>query len=133
MTVSDPELPIATLVIRPWPDPVIDKLGHDPRSVYVEQFWLSVLGPSTTWLLRQVAAGLDVRPEGFEMDLPATARALGLGNKGGRHSLFMRSLRRCEQFGLAARTRMAPWPSGATSRPLPPAGRAPPRRPPSCP
>src|SRR5438552_2082764 len=27
----------ATLAVRPWPDPVIDALGHDPRSAYVEQ------------------------------------------------------------------------------------------------
>jgi len=101
VTVADPELPIARLVVRPWPDPVIDKLGHDPRSAYVERFWLSVLGPSTTWLLRRLASGLDEQPDGFEMDLPSTARALGLGNKGGRHSPFMRSIRRCQQFGLA--------------------------------
>ena len=49
------------------------------------------------------------------MDLPATARALGLGNKGGRHSPFMRSLRRCEQFGLAPR-----GPGWRHGRPAPP-------------
>ena len=31
-------------VVR-WHDPLIDQLGHDPRSRYVEQFWLGVLGP----------------------------------------------------------------------------------------
>jgi len=54
-----------TLAIRPWPDPVIDNLGLDPRSTYVETFWLGVLGPSTTWLLRRMAAGLEASPEGF--------------------------------------------------------------------
>ena len=38
----------ATLAVRPWPDPVIDALGHDPRSAYVEQYWLGILGPSST-------------------------------------------------------------------------------------
>ena len=38
----------ATLAVRPWPDPVIDALGHDPRSAYVEQYWLGILGPPTT-------------------------------------------------------------------------------------
>ena len=33
---------------EPWLDPVIDELGHDPRSAYVETFWLPVLGPPTT-------------------------------------------------------------------------------------
>ena len=27
--------------------PRIDTLGHDPRSWYVERFWLSVLGPTS--------------------------------------------------------------------------------------
>ena len=34
-----------TLTIRPWPDPLIDTLGYDPRSRYVETFWLPTLGP----------------------------------------------------------------------------------------
>ena len=90
-----------TLAIRPWPDGVIDALGHDPRSSYVEQFWLGILGPSTTWLLRRLAAGLEANPGGFDLPLADTARALGLGTKGGRHSPFMRALGRCCQFGLA--------------------------------
>ena len=32
--------------------PLIDRLGHDPRSRYVERFWLGILGPSTTLVLR---------------------------------------------------------------------------------
>lgn len=35
------------LTIRPWPDDVIDSLGHDPRSHYVETYWLGILGPPT--------------------------------------------------------------------------------------
>jgi len=88
------------LEIRPWPDPVIDSLGHDPRSAYVEQFWLGILGPSTTWLLRRLAAGLETSPAGFSLPLADTARALGLGDKGGRHSPFMRALGRVCQFDL---------------------------------
>ncbi|MGH9190727.1 MAG: hypothetical protein ACRD0Q_12000 [Acidimicrobiales bacterium] len=100
---TDDQLPptLAALAIRPWPDGVIDALGFDPRSSYVEQFWLGILGPSTTWLLRRLATGLDAAPDGFELDLAATATALGLGSKGGRHSPFMRSLARCCQFDLA--------------------------------
>jgi hypothetical protein len=29
---------------------VIDAVGHDPRSTYVEMFWLSILGPSRVCL-----------------------------------------------------------------------------------
>ncbi len=93
--------PVTLLPIRPWPDGVIDALGHDPRSAYVEQFWLGVLGPSTTWLIRRLAAGLEASPAGFDLDLADTASALGLGGKGGRHSPFMRALGRCCQFDLA--------------------------------
>jgi hypothetical protein len=90
-----------TLEIRPWPDPVIDTLGHDPRSHYVETYWLGVLGPSTTWLMRRLASGLEASPAGFTLPLADTARALGLGDKGGRHSPFVRALSRCIQFDLA--------------------------------
>jgi hypothetical protein len=89
-----------TLDIRPWPDPVIDAVGHDPRSHYVEEYWLSILGPSTVWLLRRMATGLEASPGGFTMPLSDTAKALGLGNKGGRHSPFMRALGRVCQFDL---------------------------------
>lgn len=46
MPVAIPDLSTDLLTIRPWPDEVIDALGHDPRSAYVERFWLGVLGPS---------------------------------------------------------------------------------------
>lgn len=93
--------PATTLSIRPWPDGVIDALGHDPRSQYVEKFWLGVLGPSTTWLLRRLAAGLEDEPAGFDLQLRETALALGLGSRGGRNSPFMRALSRVCQFDLA--------------------------------
>ena len=101
MTITLPEAPTSMLTVRPWPDPVIDAVGHDPRSHYVEQFWLGVLGPSTTWLMRRLAAGLETEPAGFELPLADTARALGLSDKGGKHSPFVRALGRCVQFELA--------------------------------
>ncbi|MDP9070516.1 MAG: hypothetical protein M3N68_04390 [Actinomycetota bacterium] len=101
MSVPPPAPTTDTLTIRPWPDEVIDALGHDPRSRYVEIFWLGILGPSTTWLLRRLVAGLEASPAGFDLPLADTARCLGLGDKGGRHSPFMRSLARLVQFDLA--------------------------------
>jgi len=95
-----PDTTLETLTIKPWPDPVIDQVGHDPRSAYVERFWLAVLGPSTTWLLRRMAAGLEQAPAGFDLPLADTARALGLGGDG-RHSPFVRALGRCCQFEMA--------------------------------
>src|ERR1700694_6322502 len=90
--------PSDSLLIRPWPDDVIDALGFDPRSAYVETYWLGILGPSTTWLLRRLVAGLDIAPEGFELPLAETARQLGLGDRGGRHSPFLRAVTRTVQF-----------------------------------
>ena len=97
-------LPAETLHVLPWPDEVIDSLGFDPRSVYVEAFWLPVLGPSTTWLLRRLVAGLDDAPEGYELPLSETARSLGLGDRGGRNSPFIRAIARTVQFELATPT-----------------------------
>jgi hypothetical protein len=90
-----------SLTIRPWEDQTVDPVGFDPRSPYVERFWLGVIGPSTTWLIRRIAAGFDAAPDGFEMPLGETARALGLGDRGGRHSPFLRTVNRMIQFDLA--------------------------------
>lgn len=99
-----PEVVPAHLLVRPWVDPVVDQVGHDPRSAYVEQFWLATLGPSTTWLLRRLVSGLDEAPDGFELDLATTARALGLGTRAGRNSPFLRALERSRQFSLTRET-----------------------------
>lgn len=89
------------LLVRPWVDPVVDHLGHDPRSPYVERFWLAVLGPSVTWFVRYVAERLDGMPDGFDLDLATCARALGLGTFQGRAAAFPRTLNRCCQFRAA--------------------------------
>lgn len=93
--------PVDSLTVRPWPDQVIDAVGHHPCSNYVEDFWLGILGPSTTFLLRHLVTTLEACPDGYSLSLPVTARRLGLGDKGGRHSPFMRSLARLVQFELA--------------------------------
>lgn len=96
-----PTFPSETLTIVSWPDEVIDRVGHDPRSRYVERFWLGVLGPCTTWLLRRIADELEASPSGFTMDLADTAAGLGVGMRGGRNSPFVRALGRLCQFELA--------------------------------
>ncbi|HWE54432.1 MAG TPA: hypothetical protein VG435_02925 [Acidimicrobiales bacterium] len=88
------------LTIKPWVDETLDRVGFDPRSPYVERFWLGVIGPSTTWLMRRVAAGFDAAPDGFEMPLEETAKALGLGDLTGRNQAFFRTLNRLVQFDL---------------------------------
>ncbi|MEI2817167.1 MAG: hypothetical protein V9E99_12055 [Microthrixaceae bacterium] len=89
------------LEVVAWTDPIDDAAGHDPRSDYVERFWLGLLGPSTTWLLRRFARGLDECPTGFRVNLAETGRALGLGESLARNSTTRRSIDRACQFGLA--------------------------------
>ena len=114
---TDPVFPIPSVSVEPWPDPVIDELGHDPRSAYVERFWLPVLGPSTVWFLRRLADRFDHEPEGFDLDLVDTARSLGVGMRGGRNSPMLKTIDRSCRFGaarmhgttsLAVRRRLAP-------------------------
>lgn len=96
-----PDAEEAPLRVVAWPDQVIDHLGHDPRSWYVEQFWLPLLGPTSTWFLRRVAAGLDMADGGLTLEREETARALGLGGRRGRHSPFARAVSRCVTFEVA--------------------------------
>jgi hypothetical protein len=90
-----------SIVVRPWVDPVVDDDGFDARSRYVEMFWLSVLGPTATWLLRRLVAGLEQSPTGYDLDLDSSARAMGLSFARGRSSPFGKALERCVMFGLA--------------------------------
>jgi len=100
-TAIEPEPLPARVMILPWVDPVVDRRGHDPRSRYVELFWLGTLGPTATWLLRRLVDGFDRSPDGYELDLPDTAQALGLSVAKGTASPFAKALQRCVMFGLA--------------------------------
>ena len=91
----------ATMGIVPWLDPVADPHGVHPCSRYVELYWLGIIGPSTTWLLRRLSYGLEVHRDGFELDLSETARSLGLGERMGKNSPFRRALLRLCTFELA--------------------------------
>ena len=97
----------ATLLIKPWHDPVVDTLGHDPRSRYVEQFWLPTLGPTALLLLRHLADRFDRDPEGVELTVVDTSHALGLGQREGSASPIVRTLRRLTQFDLACEDPMS--------------------------
>ena len=93
---------VDTLTVRPWHDPVIDVLGQHPCSSYVETFYLGILGPSTTWLLRHLVTTLEAAgDDGFTLELKETARRLGLGERGGRNSPLLRTMGRLLRFGLA--------------------------------
>ena len=107
----------ARLRVMAWNDDERDLVGHDPRSVYVERFWLGTLGPSSTWLLRTLAYGLEAAPTGFVMECASTARMLGLGERFQRNSAFAKAVDRLTLFHLAltpapgeiAVRRFVPW------------------------
>ncbi len=107
------------LRIVPWEDPVADPHGVPAGSRYVELYWLGILGPSATWLLRRLSYGLELHDRGFDLDLAETARSLGLGDRMGKNAPFRRALVRLCTFelarphgpgGLAVRTRIPPLP-----------------------
>lgn len=95
--------PRPKLRVEPWHDALIDEVGYDPRSDYVEAFWLPVLGPSTTFLLRHFTIQLMTSPDGLELDIEDTARSLGLGERLNQNSPFAhdKALRRLRDGGVA--------------------------------
>ncbi len=90
-----------TVMVVPWHDPIVDAVGFDVRSNYVELFWLNVLGPTATWTLRRLVTGLDRYPLGYELDLAETAGMLGLSYSTGTSNSFARALQRCQLFGMS--------------------------------
>jgi len=89
------------LMVEPWPDPLVEQHGHDPRSAYAETFWLPILGPSTTWLIRRLATGLDSDPGGYELHAIDLSRELGLGDALSKNSSFVRAMDRTIKFNMA--------------------------------
>jgi len=96
------------LLVRPWADQVLDQVGYDPRSPYVERFWLGTLGPSATWFVRYVADRFDREPGEFVLDFESCAAAIGIGGTGGgangqrrRTGNVPRILARCCEFRVA--------------------------------
>ncbi len=109
-------------------DPRHDYRYHDPRSVYVERFWMSVLGPSAILFLRLIArelSAVSTNDDGVVLELSNVSRRLGLGFKGGKKSALMRTIERCCTFGMAnrvdtavldVRTSIPPMPSNLHNR-----------------
>jgi hypothetical protein len=78
-----------------------DACRFDARSVYVETYWLAILGPSCVLAARRLVSWLEAEPGGFEISLAALAGSLGLGSGVGRHAPIVRTLARLADFGLA--------------------------------
>ncbi len=92
-----------TIRVERWTDPVVDRRGHDPRSLYVERFWLGAIGPSATWIMRRLADRFDDNPHGFTLRIADLGAELGMSTTRGEASPFGRALQRCVMFGLARR------------------------------
>jgi hypothetical protein len=92
------------LPIVAWRDPAVEVAGFDPRSDYVETYWLAVLGPSCILAGRRFAEWLETCPAGIEIALGDLARSLGLGDGTSRNAPVIRTLGRLVSFGMATIT-----------------------------
>jgi hypothetical protein len=91
-----------------WNDTLVDESGFAVNDPYVEMFWLPILGPTATWLLRRLAGGLEHNPQGYAVDMQDLARGIGVAYSTGRHNPFARALHRCVMFGVAQQIAMLP-------------------------
>jgi len=76
--------------------------GHRVDSRYVEVFWLPVLGPSATWLIRRIA--LEAKLAGrqiLELSHQAMSESIGLQGRPDQASRsWFRTLNRLQRFGV---------------------------------
>lgn len=81
------------------PNDRIRRVGFDLEHPYVEQCWTSVIGPSSTLLLRRIPTlWIDAVPASISAgDL---SRSLGLGERVGDRGRFTATMQRVVQFGL---------------------------------
>lgn len=98
-----PDLFEGMIGVLPLLDPDRDDTGHDPRSAYVETFWLPIVGPSTTLLMRRLADDFDAEPDGFEVDASSLSREIGLGHRIDARGSFAKTVDRCEKFHFIQR------------------------------
>ena len=84
----------AIIQIVPWKDSLVDHAGYAIDDPYIEMFWLPILGPTATWLIRRLAGGLQHDPEGYTVDMVDLARGIGVHYPPGRHNPFARALSR---------------------------------------
>ncbi len=94
------QFPCELLEVAPWADPIVEKVGMQPASLYAEYFWLPILGPTAFLLLRRVTLELKQNPSGTQIMLHELNNELGLGPRGGKHGPLWRALLRTKHFGL---------------------------------
>ncbi len=100
MSVTPLTLP-PEVIVRPWPDPLVEAHGFDPLHPYIEFCWTARLGPTATLLYRRLGVAVINNPDGREFDLVDLAVSLGLGEGLGRHSLLAKAMSRLCRFDAA--------------------------------
>jgi hypothetical protein len=83
-------------------EPESDRHGAG-GSVYLEVFWLPILGPAATMLLRRFQMELAMQPDGVTIDLNDVGQELGIGTAESKHAPVRRALSRLMQFGMVTR------------------------------
>lgn len=107
-----------------WPDALSDATGHPVRSEYVERYWLGILGPTATWLLRRCSDEVLSHTTGVVVNLHHIAASIGLAYHAGRHNPFSRGFDRLIMFGMMRHVGNHPRPTFAVRTHVPPlAGR----------
>lgn len=81
-----------------YDDPLTD--GWFAISDYVERFWLPILGPTSTLILRHCYGPLSDTGN-YALDLELAPQMFGIGPGRSRHSIWARSIMRLVQFGMA--------------------------------
>jgi hypothetical protein len=95
---------IALLHLR---DDLLERAGHHVTSLYVETYWLPVLGPSSIWLLRHASHHLPAEGR-YVVEAEVLGKCLGLDG-GGHHSALHRTLHRLVRFGAAVDDGNSVW------------------------
>jgi hypothetical protein len=106
----------------PHPNTRVRQVGFPLDAAYVEQVWVSQIGPSATLMLRRIAALWDQQGRPATVDAIEFGRSLGLGPP-----VTGRTLGRLLQFGMArvtsdglgVHTRVAPLSARQLSRVTP--------------
>jgi hypothetical protein len=91
-------------LIRKRAQQLVEEGDYPASSVFVELFWLPVLGPSATVLFRRLNLLLKSRPDGITLEMDVLSSELGLGTAESKHSPLRRAISRLERFGLAKRS-----------------------------
>ena len=76
--------------------------GHEPRGLYVEQFWLPVIGPSALLAWWRMLSIVDMGAmSGTTIDCVDLAWQLGLGRSAGKNAPITRTLARLCRYEFA--------------------------------